>query len=446
MSTAIVAGGGIAGLLAAKLLKRRHGRVLVVERDAVCGGLLGSIVNADGAIFDHGAHVLSETGVAEIDELLYGDLSKDDWHEFRILRAGNWFGGAMNGSSSFPDARRLGDEVLAHALDELAEAAVKQYTVSPVDLAELLERRFGATLATQVAGPAIRKQLGVEPAQLHPETPFFIRRVVCADAEESRRLKQDARFSEPVAFASYEEGVGALRHLYPRTGGIGQWVDSFVAGLRRDGVEFACGRVIASVDHAGGKITAATLDDGQVTHCDVLAWTLPSAMLLRATGIPFQGRPPTPRPIGLFHLVFDTPFADANYHITCYDEALHTFRVTLYPNLRGAAKGKPYNCTVEVIGTADTDFPALLPEVVRELRVMGVIPAEAQLLSSLVKVVPMGFPATTHAFMADNAAQAALARQHLGNALLLGRARCPPFFTSDVLVDVFRNIESCAHG
>ena len=444
MTTAIVAGGGIAGLLAAKLLARKHERVLLVERDASCGGLLGSIHNDDGINFDHGAHVLSETGVAEVDALLYGNLNEADWRCFNVLRAGNWFGGAMNRSSPFPDARRLGTEALHVALDELAHAASVHHESPPATLAEALHRRFGPTLASRVAGPAVRKQLGVEPEQLHPLTPFAIRRLICGNAEESRRLKQDPRFSEPLAYASYEEGVGTLLHRYPRAGGIGQWVDGFVEGLQDDGVEIACSRTITAVTHSGGKVTSVTLDDGRDITCAMLAWTLPAAMLLRAASIPFESKPPLARPIGLFHLVFDMPFGDPNYHVTCYDEALHTFRVTLYPNLRDQPQQAPYNCTVEVIGNTGADFSALLPQVVEELKQMGITPSSAQLVSSMVRVVPMGFPATTHELMATNAALADRAQEHLRNVELLGRARCPPFFTTDVLIEVYRKLSK--HG
>ncbi|AUN93901.1 FAD-dependent oxidoreductase [Pseudazoarcus pumilus] len=444
MTTAVVAGGGIAGLLAAKLLKNHYERVLVIERDSVCGGLLGSIVNNDGVSFDHGAHVLSETGLAELDALLYGGLSSSHWREFNILRAGNWVGGAMNRSSPFPDARRLGVETLRRGLSELAQAAFQRNSRPPAHLGEALERRFGATLATEVAGATVRKQLGVALEDLHPDTPFATRRVVCADAEQSRLLKLDPRFTEACAFASYEEGASTLLHRYPRQGGLAQWIEGFVAGLQDDGVEILCGRTIAAIAHGNGEVRSVTLDDDRTIDCELLAWTLPSAMLLRAGKIAFTGKAPLSRPIGLFHLVFDLPFCDPNYHITCYDESFRTFRITLYPNLRSEQQQAPYNCTVEVIGDAQTEFAALLPQVVEELRVMGVVDSDARLASSLVQTVPMGFPATTHEFMAGNAAQATLARQHMGNSLLLGRARCPPFFAQDVLVDTYRTITSLA--
>lgn len=445
MTTAIVAGGGIAGLLSAKLLARKHNRVLLIERADDCGGLLSSVYNDDGVAFDHGAHVLSETGLAEIDTLLYGDLNEPDWRSFNILRAGNWFGGAMNRNSPFPDARRIGDEALRIALEEIANSFSAEHESAPSTLADALCRRFGPTLAQKVAGPAVRKQLGVNPEHLHPLTPFAIRRLVCANSEESRRLKQDPRFSEPLAFTSYEEGVGELCHHYPRSGGIGQWVDHFVERLQNDGVEILCGHTITSISHDNGKVKSISLDDSTLIPCDLLAWTLPSAMLLRAADISFASKPPLLRPIGLFHLVFDMPFNDPNYHVTNYDETFQTFRITLYPNLREQPQQAPFNCTVEVVGEAGTDFSTLLSQVVMELKQMGIASSEAQLISSMVHTVPVGFPATTHDFITSNTTLSELAQKHLGNTLLLGRARCPPFFTSDVLIDVYRTIEASAY-
>lgn len=444
MSTAIVVGGGIAGLLAARLLVRQHDRVVLVERDRACGGLLGSITDEAGLAFDLGAHVLSETGVPEIDGLLYGGLEEPHWRAFHVLRAGNWFGGRMYPHSPFPDARVLDAETLRQGLDELRHAATHRSLPPPRHLGEAMQQRFGATLATTVVAPVVRKQLGTGLEELHPDTPFAIRRIVCADAEESRRLKQEPCLSEPLAFASYEEGVGSIRHYYPRHGGIGQWADSFAAGLRRDGVEIACGITVTSLTHAAGRVSTVCLSDGRNLDCDQLAWTLPAALLLRAANIPFEGRPPPIRSVGLFHLVFDKPFLDSNYHITCYDEDLHSFRITLYPNLRGEPRLGPFNCTVEALGSNGADFTGLLPLIVRELRLMGVVPHDAQLRSSFLSIIPNGFPATTHDFMAVNARQATLAEQHLRNAALLGRARCPPFFTTDVLIEVHRHLSS--HG
>jgi len=434
MSTAVVVGGGVAGLLAARLLTDHFQRVCLVEKDAACGGLLGSIVNADGVSFDMGAHLLSDTGDPAIDALLYGWLDPADWHEFHVLRAGNYFAGAMNRDSPFPDARGLGDDAFRQGLEELRAARVG--APDERDLQSILEHRFGATIANRVIAPALRKQLGAGPAELHPDTPFVLRRIVCGDAAESRVLKEDPALAQVVAYASYEEGVGATRHRYPRRGGIGQWVEGFVRRL--DGVEFMTGRTVARVEHADGVVGAVELDDGRVLPCDLLVWTIPSAMLLRAAAVPFESRPPAQRPIGLFHLVFDRPFADPNYHVTCYDEDRAMFRATLYPALRGTPESGPFNCTVEVIGGPAADFAAQVDAVVAELADMGITGPGARLLSSQLQVVPMGFPATTHAFMEAAARQAELAGEHLRNALLLGRAKCPPFFTSDVLVDAYR--------
>ena len=135
MSRAVVAGGGIAGLIAARRLVDQGREVTLVERDASCGGLLGSFTDSGGTIFDHGAHVLSETGDSELDAVLTRGLD-ETWRSFHVLRAGNWFGGRMNRESPFPDVRALGPEAAERALRELGTAATLQYDAAPRTLAE----------------------------------------------------------------------------------------------------------------------------------------------------------------------------------------------------------------------------------------------------------------------------------------------------------------------
>jgi len=80
----------------------------------------------------------------------------------------------------------------------------------------------------------------------------------------------------------------------------------------------------------------------------------------------------------------------------------------------------------------------------KELVAMGLVSPEARVVSRLRQRVPSGFPATTHAFMKASAAQTALAAESLPNALLIGRAKCPPFFTTEVLADAFAKVGALA--
>lgn len=441
MSSAVVVGGGIAGLVSALLLRERFDKVTLVERDPVCGGLLNSVTNAQGIAFDFGTHVLSETGVPALDRLLSASLDPAQWHSFQMIKTGNYFRGRMNRSSPHIDARSLEPDVFERGFRELM-AAPRDAPSTPANLKSALERKFGATFAAAICAPALRKQLGAGLEELHAGTPFVPKRLVCAEPAESRRLKQDPFLDARIAFNSYAEGVSGVRHYYPRAGGIGLWVREFERRLRSAGVTILNGRTVAVVERAGTRATGVVLDDGARHACDALVWTIAPFLLLKAAGLAPPPAVVKNRPIGLYHLVFDRAFLDENHYVTCYDDSLRTFRATLYPNVRDTPGQAPHNCTAEVIAEGGTDFKALQPLVVEELARMGIVSPLARLLSAEVQVVPAGFPATTLEFMAAAAAQSVLAAESMRNALLLGRAKCPPFFTTEVLIEAHSQVSA----
>lgn len=439
MTQATVVGGGVAGLLSAILLRRLGVEVTLVDKDLACGGLLNSTVAANSVSFDYGTHYLTDTGVAEIDELLHGWLRPEQWRSFQLIRTGNYFRGAMYGLSPFIDARQLGEADFKAGFAELL--ATRPFDAAQCsNLRDLLERHSGPTFTRLIHAPILWKQLGAKLEDLHPLTPFVLKRLVCAGAEESRRLKQDPFLDGKIAFASYDEGVKPARHFYPRQGGLGQWVRGLEKSLEAAGAQFRLGRTVTEVRRRGKVVTDVLLDDGSVLPSDLLVWTIPPFLLLKAASIAFESAPVKARPIGLYHLTFDRPFLESNYYVTCFDEALRSFRVTLYPSTRGDAQAPPFNCTVEVIVDAASQLEPSGDTVLQELAHMGIVSPDARLLHRELQVVPVGFPATTHGFMAAAAKQSALAAEHLHNALLLGRAKCPPFFTTDVLIEAHQAI------
>ena len=94
--SALIVGGGVAGLTAAALLKGRYARVVLVERESSCGGLLRSFTNADGVSFDYGTHYVAETGVPELDAVILSGVD-ERWNLFASNHAGAYYGGRVVG-------------------------------------------------------------------------------------------------------------------------------------------------------------------------------------------------------------------------------------------------------------------------------------------------------------------------------------------------------------
>lgn len=414
MRSVTIVGGGIAGLVAALTLREGF-KVTLVEKEPDCGGLLKSITGKTGARFDYGTHVLSETGDSQLDALLFGGVSAAGWNRFQVIRSGTFFRGKLHAQSGFIDAR------------DIPGAAAEILSTRPFEgarsLAEFSLNHFGSVLTEQVARPQMKKQFAVPLEDLQPDNPFFMRRVVAFEPERTRELKKDPFFDAKLAFNSNAEGVGAKVHYYPKGGGVGAWVDLIVADLAKSGVEVLTGRSAASVSARG-----IVLDDGRALAHDRLVWTIPPSMLLKSLGLDSTGGPPPTTPVTLFHFVFDKPFLADNHYIACYDEDLKTYRVTLYPNLRGDGAA-PHNCTVEVIGEASE------AEVRAELSALGLVAEDAQTLCVDSARLPAGFPALTPAFTEATLAQL---RRVPDGITLLGRAKLTPFFMDAVMIESFQ--------
>lgn len=82
MSTAAIIGGGVSGLLAAKMMAGRHDEVYLIKQAEELGGLLRSNKNSTGHVFDVGTHFLVPTSIPELDDILFEDLKEQDCLQF----------------------------------------------------------------------------------------------------------------------------------------------------------------------------------------------------------------------------------------------------------------------------------------------------------------------------------------------------------------------------
>ncbi len=429
--TVVIVGGGIAGLTAALALRKEF-QVVVVDRDAECGGLLKSRKSPDGTPFDFGTHVIGETGVPEADRLVFDRLRGPGWNQFRVIKTGSYFNGRLQERSAHVDIRSLPKDEYDRATKELLACP----DVSPAecdDLETFLLRQFGPTITDRVQRPALRKLFACDLKELLPDNPFALKRLIAFEPERSRELKRDPVLDRKLAFNSYDEGIGPLTYFYPKNGGIGQWVEDICAELTAGGVRFHNGRSVAKTALEGGRLRSLTLDDGSVLPCSSLIWTAAPFFLLKSLGLESRGTPLKPRPTGLFYFTFDRPFRTDAHYVTCYDEALKTFRVTMFPNLRARAGDRSFNCTVEAIG--DGASAEHLPTILTELASMGLVDPAAKPLYSAFELLAAGFPAVTRDFAAAARRQADAAREASPDILLLGRAKHDAFSTTSVIVE-----------
>lgn len=442
--TQMVIGGGIAGILAAILLKRKYPQreVILVEQEETCGGLLRSITLDSGDEFDYGTHIVGETANPALNEILFAGFDHERWHHIPMLKPGNYFAGSLYKYSQLLHLANLPDEELAELTYDFLNTE-RSSNLQPAHLEQYLQANYGVKITARVYQPLMKKLMGTELNQLHPDAHrlFGYERLILGSSHMMRELKQIPVFDALLAFKSYTEGVSSLSNYYPKNGkGIGLWVDTLVQQAQNLGVEILTATKISAIELKDKQIKSVTLDGETSYSIEQLIWTIPPFLLLRMTGLAFKSAyRPTQRGLSLHHFVIDKPFLTDNFHVYCNDPDMLSFRITLYSNITAtpSENNGRYRCTVEVM-TDDTSNPETIAEQVwQELKTMKVIASDCEAVNQQHQAISSGFPVYTNELVNEMQRQATYIRDHISNVQLLGKASTDSFFMNDVLVDVY---------
>lgn len=398
-SRVVIVGGGIAGLFAASnLLAQGVKDIVIVEKSERVGGLLCSAHYSDPLgdgqdyVFDFGTHFILKTGDAAVDSILDLDLGAESYNEFTgSLAEGQYINGTLYKESGCVNATCFSPDVLA-AIKSDIENVLEQEPEGD-DLKSVLIRKYGETAVEKIYSPALKKFSGVNLEEIDPslETSFCASRLIVADREESKTLKQDKAWDERVAYAHYEDGESSIKKYYPKVGGIQQWIDDLKARLEKKGVRILASTSIDSFGYENGVVSSVTLSDGNKQACDFLFWTLPPIFLAKTLGIDVPSMPPSMRSVSIVNIITDQKPAEGPYWITVYDPVITSYRVTLYDNFT-KSDGK-HRVSVEVLHGGEFEGNEQdRGKIFDELKTMGVLPEDASCLWSGHEFIPAGFP------------------------------------------------------
>tara|TARA_R110002096_G_scaffold42144_3_gene113733 strand:- start:1023 stop:2426 length:1404 start_codon:yes stop_codon:yes gene_type:complete len=442
-----VVGGGLAGLAAAALAQRQGVQsVTLVESAPKLGGLLRSRHIEGMGSFDFGTHVLEDTGIEVLDEALFqGMESSDGWNAYASCPSATFFGGNLS-KSGFVDVRGLGDEV--HNLGLKQMLGLPRFEGAE-NLDQYVRKTFGDVFAEKVFSPVLKKFFGTNLEELIPLAHHLVgmSRLVCGTPEEAKALKAANDWNDE-RFAFHDPRVGArpVRHLYPQSGGIGQWAEKVTTDLQAKGVAIKAGTAIDSCHIEGCSVTSLNLADKTTIAFDQLIWTAPPFALLKVVGAQMPAGMVRPRfcQTLLFDFIIDQPVKMCDvFYVSCYDPSMKTFRVTLYDVLEGRPGRTPSRLTVEVMlppvnGAQDEKVSE--SNILAELVQMGVLPVESKILKSATQLVSPGFPVMTPQFIGSCAKLTKAAGALAENVTLLGRASGQSFFMRQVLQEVHDTI------
>ncbi|MCM3079663.1 phytoene desaturase family protein [Brevibacillus invocatus] len=446
MKHIVVVGGGIAGIVASLLLAKKGYQVDLVEKEDSCGGLLRSFQTEDGVSFDLGTHILSQTMISELDEILFGDLEETEWEIFDVFKTGNYFRGKLYKQNQMINAADLPADIYLRGLVDLLQT--EPFEKPAQNLKSFTEKQYGLTFSQHIFAPLMRKLQGCELEELHQDAHilFGYTRLIVANEHASRELKKSSFYDGKISYTSYNEGVSPSKKYYPKERqGIGKWVDHLVDKAIDAGVAIRTGRYVTQVGLDNGKVTSIRLDTGETIGCSYVIWTLPSIGLLNAASIQVHSKPPVFRQMSLHHYVFDRPFLTDNHYVYCNDDQLKSFRVTLYPNIINVETAS-YNCTVEVLSEWNGNIEDLNEIIKRELITMGIVEDEASALYQFGHEVKNGFPIFTNEFVETQRDQREIVQKSFNNVSMIGKGAGVAFFMNEVLIQVYREVEHiCNH-
>lgn len=430
---ALIVGGGIAGMASALTLQDRSRSYMIIEAANELGGLLRSRTYENYS-FDYGTHFINYTFNPDVDSLLMPKNIDENWHQYSYLKAGSYFN-CLNESSPLIAANDvLPADIYAQGLVELLDSLCDESSFA--NLRQQVIQFFGVTFAESIIIPAMEKLFFSSTENLIPNAHlrYGLHRLIVSTPAVSILLKKIPELDARIAFHSSLHSSSDVKHLYPRKGGVGCWIDELSKRLSPASVKLQAKVVSIELNNDGYKVSLST---GQVVHARYLVWTLPAAMFFHALGEKHQQQPPKLLNTELFHLVFDRPFTSSIFYITDYDPKHCLFRTTLYSNAQ--TDDVAYRATVEVLKNNKDETP--LERIIEELQQSGLIDKNAKLIFSARDFLPNTFPVLDHTYAHSQAYFSDKLALH-PNVCFVGKSGSDQFFMTDILVDCYKKMKN----
>lgn len=432
----IIVGGGIAGIVAAYILARQGKQVVLAEASNKLGGLLTS-KKINGKTYDHGTHLLRETGIPELDKFLLDGL---DYVSFPYIKCGTFYNELFDKNGFLAADSTLTQEQRETYLQQLIDATSELQPQTYPNLAEQLMALFGAGYYENVLKDIIQKLFRESPEKLAPNAHhiFGLARIIVANAKKTKSLKENSQLDQILAFHSYKDGISSLKSLYPKNGGAGEWTKLLEEKLTKKGV-IIIKNVELAIEAKGNTIATVIIND-KPYKTEKLYWTVPPIFLYDKIGLEKPiGLPPKRLTSIVVDLEYKGDYNTDLYYLQNYDPNMQSFRVTLYDNYNPTTYTPEIKrISVEFLSdnTNENDFKKTAEE---ELVKMNIVDNIDALHVVNVSIIKNSFPIPTPKFREDSQ-KLAEGLSCIENLVLFGKASGKNWFMNDVIHEVYTTL------
>lgn len=347
MKTAVVIGGGLAGLFSAKLLVKKGFKVKIIDSSKKLGGLISS-VKYKNYYFDHGSHIAQETGNKDIDKILFSN--QKNFFSYKYLPQNHYFNNKWYNGSSFLNLNLIEKKKSREYLNEiLRNNKLKKIIFKNEN--ERCKFLYGKSLTNQVFEPLIKKKTGHKLSNLPTKTieMFNFFRVIIGKNNTINKLKKNEYYDKILAFNSYRKGLSGRKNLYPKKKGINNLIRFFLTKSFLSKVKIILNEKIDSIKIKNNKIENIKTNK-RTLKGDLFIWTgsienlnsLILGKISKNVNLKFYWN--------FFHYLSNKLMQKKVFYSYIYDRASPLHRVTFYDNFqKKSGKKKKFRITVEYI-------------------------------------------------------------------------------------------------
>ena len=402
----VICGGGYLGLMIALMLSnRRDINVTIVERQANLGGLYNTAFQKDEFYFDHGSRAILQTGVAELDDVIFSLLPDDQYLKTaENLREFSFQNGKYCNYSNCLDARLLPAKVFERGKTQMLNIAKDECVgAETANLKKHCLSTYGEIFTRELIEPVMVKLTGSKLDTLDKSALLThgLNRIIIADQQETKALKSESDFNNSrIAYSRYDDNNSKMIKTYPLFGGLADYIKRLTCYLSsRDNVSIRTQTTIKKIIGKQGKIQAIVADDAQNILCDHLFWTIPSVFFAKLANIDISDLdPPRFLDIELSHLVFKGQLNTNAHFVYNYDNAHPIYRSTFYNNYTAVPEGFGAITVEKILFEKLSQGPQTAKEILNQLIMMDLLHPRTELVWAHAQLFKNGWPAFDFGF------------------------------------------------
>ena len=456
----VIVGGGIAGLMSAYILSENDNyEITLIEQENEVGGLLKKFDYGEYGVFDFGMHNVLQTSIKELDDLIYNLLPEDEWQVLEGNQrdlVGLYVNGDLQINSPYIDLRKF------EKYDEFLIDFFKNFSPNTQDIndyksvQQFLYDRYGKKITENVLKDIVEKFYHTSISELDPLATLVtpLGRVILFDEFLMKELNKSDILKSKLGYPEQRNLELSLssgrKAFYPKNYGIHKIVDSLVDKLEKKNVKILCNSQITKLN-CHDKIDSIQINNNQaIDNIDKFIWSGNLFSLSKLLGIEHSGEYDKPPKTTVTNILIDKKLnrIEDVYYIYCYDKNMSTFRVTPYYNYcEGSKRAGGYPVAIEMLIYEDIDdIEKITSQAIQEIKKMGLVDENANILFRKSEVLKNGFPRPTINNMnAITNIRNKIQNKKITNMINIGiLAEKNLFFQTDILIDLFNKLNKRA--